>query len=401
MPPVHDVSRPARPDLLEILTDQERDAWLAFARAPGLRVEQLLALIERHGSAPAVLDAGARAWREAGIAEGTAEAMSAPDRIRIDADRAWLATSGRTFVTVLSAAYPPLLRQLLDAPLALFVEGDASALCAPQLAIVGSRNPTVDGRETAEAFARALAECGLTITSGLALGIDGAAHRGALAGGGRTIAVLGSGPDIVYPPSHADLARQIAARGALASELPPGTPPRREHFPRRNRVISGLSLGTLVVEASDRSGSLITARLATEQGREVFAIPGSIHNPLAHGCHRLIRDGAKLVETARDILEELGPLAGVATAATGVTQGMPTALSGTTPDLPEPDPEYDILLEALGYEPASIDTLVRRSGLTIEAVSSMLLILELRGDVQTVPGGLFARRGPRNPYGST
>ena len=384
--------------MLETLTDPERDAWLVFARAPGLRVEQLLALIERLGSAPAVLEAGPRAWREAGIAEGATEALSTPDRPRIDADRVWLDATGRTFITILSAAYPPLLRQLLDAPIALFVEGDATALAAPQLAIVGSRNPTIDGRETAEAFARALAGCGLTIASGLALGIDAAAHRGALAGGGRTIAVLGSGPDIVYPPSHAALAREIAGRGALVSELPPGTPPRREHFPRRNRVISGLSLGTLVVEASDRSGSLITARLATEQGREVFAIPGSIHNALARGCHRLIREGAKLVETAQDILEELGPLAGIGSAVAHTTG---PALAGTSPDMPEPDPEYDILLESLGYEAVSIDTLVRRSGLTIEAVSSMLLILELRGDVHAVPGGLFARRGPRNPYGST
>jgi DNA processing protein len=382
----------------ETLTDAERTAWLVFARASGLRTEQLLALIARHGGAAAALEAGPRAWREAGVSEGASEALSAPDQAAIDADRAWLEANGRTLLTLGSPGWPPLLSELRDAPIALFVEGDPAALVASQLAIVGSRNPTVDGRETAEAFARALAGCGLTITSGLALGIDAAAHRGALAGGGRTIAVLGSGPDIVYPPSHAALAREITGRGAIVSELPPGTPPRREHFPRRNRVISGLSLGTLVVEASDRSGSLITARLATEQGREVFAIPGSIHNPLAHGCHRLIREGAKLVETAKDILEELGPLAGLAGAAADTAQ--PALLSAAT-DPPERDPEYDILLEALGFEPVSIDTLVRRSGLTIEAVSSMLLILELRGDVQTVPGGLFARRGPRNPYGST
>jgi DNA processing protein len=382
--------------VLEARTDLELHAWLVFARAPGLRAEQLLALLERHGSAQQVLDAGSKAWREVGMADAAMEALSAPDHTRIDADRAWFAAPRRTIVTIASPDYPSLMRQLLDAPIAVFVEGDAAALAAPQLAIVGSRNPTVDGRETAEAFARALASCGLTITSGLALGIDAAAHRGALAASGQTIAVLGSGLDVVYPPSHATLARGIAATGALVSELSPGTPPRREHFPRRNRLISGLSLGTLVVEASDRSGSLITARLATEQGREVFAIPGSIHNALAHGCHRLIREGAKLVETAQDILEELGPLAGVVT--TPAARGSsPTAAS---PEVPEPDPEYALLLDALGYDPVSIDTLVRRSGLTIDAVSSMLLILELRGDVQAVPGGLFAKRGAGNPYGS-
>ena len=373
-------------------TEHERIAWLALARTPGLSAPSLLALVERHQRAEAIPRRRSRVWREAGLAAPAVEWLGAPDRTLLDADRAWFTAPDRHLLTVASELYPRLLRELSDPPLALFVEGSVELLSAPQLAIVGSRNPTVDGRETAEAFARALSQCGLTITSGLALGIDGAAHRGALAGNGGTIAVLGCGPDVAYPPSHAELAREIVRSGALVSELPPGTPPRRDHFPRRNRLISGLALGTLVVEASDRSGSLITARLATEQGREVFAIPGSIHNPLAHGCHRLIREGAKLVEKAQDILEELGPLAGIHSQIP-----VPARVSARAE---APDPEYDGLLAAMGYEPASIDTLVRRSGLTAEVVSSMLLILELRGDVQTVPGGLYARRNAKNPYGS-
>lgn len=368
-------------------------AWLVLARAPGLRVPALLSLLERHGDAEGILRASPRAWRAAGLSDETIGALAAPDPARIAADLAWLGQPSHHIVLISSAAYPPLLRQIPDPPAVLFVAGDPTVLTTPQLAIVGSRSPTHGGRETAEAFATALARAGLTITSGLALGIDGAAHRGALAAGGRTIAVLGSGTDVVYPASHAGLAREIEAAGAVVSELPPGTPPRREHFPKRNRIISGLSLGTLVVEASERSGSLITARLAGEQGRELFAIPGSIHNPLARGCHRLIREGAKLVEQARDVLEELGPLAGVAMPPEAADEPAETAA--------EPDPEYRALLDALGHDPCSIDTLVRRSGLTADAVSSMLLILELRGDVQTVPGGLFARRTARNPYGST
>jgi DNA processing protein len=363
-------------------------------RTAGLSPAVVLRLVEDFGSAEALLAAGPMAWRQAGIAPAAIDSLSAPDRAQIGVDQRWFTSEMRHLLTISDAGYPPLLRELADPPIALFIEGSLPVLLSPQLAIVGSRNPTIDGKETAEAFSRALAMSGLTITSGLAIGIDAAAHRGALASQGRTVAVLGCGPDVVYPPSHADLAREIvAAAGTLVSEFPPGTPPRRENFPRRNRLISGLALGTLVVEASDRSGSLITARLATEQGREVFAIPGSIHNPLAHGCHRLIREGAKLVEKAQDIIEELGPLAGVRAEASATGRSV-SAVAET------PDPEYEGLLAAMGHDPSSVDTLVRRSGLTAEVVSSMLLILELRGDVQTVPGGLYAKRRARNPYGS-
>jgi DNA processing protein len=257
------------------------------------------------------------------------------------------------------------------------VQGDRALLARPQLAVVGSRNPTPVGRQNATAFARALAQAGLGITSGLALGIDTAAHQGALDAGGTTLAVAGTGLDRVYPPRNRALAHAIAARGALVSEFAVGAGPRAEHFPRRNRLISGMSLGVLVVEAALQSGSLITARLAGEQGREVFALPGSIHSPLARGCHALIRQGAKLVETAQHILEELGPLARAATTAAAPDRRLVPGLA----------PLEAQLLECLGYEATHIDALIERSGLTPDAVSSILLALELRGVVLAGPAG--------------
>ena len=272
----------------------------------------------------------------------------------------------------------------------LFGHGDPGLLCSPQLAIVGSRNPSVSGRQTAGEFAAHLAAVGITISSGLASGIDGAAHLGALRADGFTLAVAATGLDRVYPADHRDLAHRIAEQGVLVSEFPPGTPPRRDHFPRRNRIIAGLALGTLVVEAAVRSGSLITARLAAEQGREVFAIPGSIHNPLARGCHRLIRQGAKLVETAQDVLEELAPLLGTRSSAASLSDDEPPQLR-----LQTLDPEYRQLLASLGHDPLPADQLIERSGLTAEAVSSMLLLLELEGYVSSAPGGRYALNGGR------
>ncbi|MDX1655862.1 MAG: DNA-processing protein DprA, partial [Candidatus Competibacteraceae bacterium] len=271
--------------------------------------------------------------------------------------------------------------------------GDIQLLNWPQLAVVGSRNPTPAGRETAREFAAHLARGGLAITSGLARGVDAAAHRGALEAEGATVAVLGTGPDRVYPARNRDLAHAIAATGgALVSELPPGTAVAAEHFPRRNRLISGLSLGVLVVEAALKSGSLITARLAAEQGREVFAIPGSIHNPLARGCHNLIRQGAKLVETAADILEELGAQAGLNPPVENPQADPAQGGSALQPQRDGAlDEDYRYLLQCLGDGPVSVDALVERSTLTAEAVSSMLLILELQGFVAAAPGGLYAR----------
>lgn len=279
--------------------------------------------------------------------------------------------------------FPELLKQLGDAPQALHVEGDAEVLHLPAIAIVGSRNPTSGGIETAYRFAEHLAKSGFCIISGLAQGIDAAAHRGALAAGGKTVAVLGHGLDQVYPRQNAELAAEIARSGALVTEYAEGTPPRRAHFPQRNRLIAGLSLGTLVVEAAIRSGSLITARLAGELGREVFAIPGSIHNPLARGCHRLLRQGAHLVETADDIVSELAPL----------LKHLMQNIDATVDVVEQADYDGDYLklLDALGYDPQTPDELAKKSGLTIDEVSSMLLILELDGAIDALPGGRFSR----------
>jgi len=275
-----------------------------------------------------------------------------------------------------------------DAPVGLFVRGDPAVLSLPQLAIVGSRNPTAGGRDNATSFAAHLARGGLAITSGLAIGIDAAAHQGALAAEGITVAVCGTGLDVDYPSAHSALAAAIAQRGALVSEFPLGMPALQANFPRRNRIISGLALGTLVVEAAVRSGSLITARLAAEQGREVFAIPGSIHNPLARGCHQLLRQGAQLVETVDDIFAELRALVGA------LAPALQAAVEPESPAAAAPvlDKAYEILLDALGFEPAGVDTLVERTGFAADEVASMLLILELDGELESRPGGRYVRR---------
>ena len=279
-------------------------------------------------------------------------------------------------------AFPELLAQLQDPPKELYVLGDPDLLHLPALAIVGSRNPTRGGARNAYEFANFLGKTGFCIVSGLAQGIDAAAHRGALDARAPTIAFLGTGIDRVYPAVNRDLAHEIADKGALVSEFVPGTQPARWHFPRRNRLISGLSLGTIVVEAARRSGSLITARLAAEQGREVFALPGSIHNPLARGCHKLIRSGAKLVETAEDILAELEPLV-------GHMLEVENAHGANTTSAPDYDDEYGDLLKALSHDPSNIEFLAEQSGLTIDQVSSMLLILELDGKVEALSGGRY------------
>jgi len=345
-----------------------------------VRFEQLL---ERFGEPQAVFAAKPAHWSELKLPKASLDYLHSPDWAAVERDLAWLAQPGNQLITCQDAAYPPLLRQIDQPPPVLFVHGDPDLLTAPQIALVGTRTPTPAGRDTAHAFAAHLAAGGIVITSGLALGIDAAAHQGALEKG-HTLAVMGSGPDRIYPSKHWELAHAIAQRGALVSEFPPGTPPLAEHFPRRNRIISGLALGVLVVEATAQSGSLITARLATEQGREVFAIPGSIHNPMAKGCHALLRQGAKLVETANDILEELGPLAGAAAT-------LPVTAAAGPEAAPALDEDYQRLLAHLSHEPMSVDLLVEHSGLTAEAVSSMLLIMELQGYVAAAPGGLYSR----------
>lgn len=382
--------------------DDERDAWLRLIRAPGLGVQALHGLLDRFGRASAIVE---RVVRDASAALAPAAArdwLIRPDQAALDADRRWLSESGHHLLTWMDDDYPALLREAPRPPAALFVRGDPTVLWRPQIAIVGSRNPTAGGRDNAEAFAAALGRGGLTIVSGLASGIDAAAHEGALRGGASTLAVIGSGPDVIYPPAHAQLFERVAATGAIVSEFPPGTPPRPTHFPQRNRIIAGLSLGTLVVEAALRSGSLITARLATEAGREVFALPGSIHNPMARGCHRLIRDGAKLVETAGEIVDELRPLALrlgerlretldalQADASTGAT-------NGSSPHDPDAirrlaDPDYQRVWEALGHENVTVDTLTARTGLTAPSISSMLLIMELDGLITVGANGRYGR----------
>lgn len=355
--------------------------WLGLVRAPGLGPMSLLPLLD-DGHSPESL-----CRSPSGLPAAVRQSLADIPWVRVDEDLRWLEGESNHFIALDSADYPALLKAIADPPLGLFVHGDMGALTLPQLAVVGSRNPTAGGARTARDFAKHLAGAGLTITSGLAVGIDAAAHEGALDGGGFTLAVTATGLDRVYPARHRGLAHRIADRGALISEFPLGTPPLPGHFPRRNRVISGLAVGTLVVEAALKSGSLITARLAVEQGREVFAIPGSIHNPLARGCHALIRQGAKLVETAEDIAEELG--------------AMFAGLSGqVSVEMPPPvvddllqDPDYAQLLKALGHDPMSVDALIARSGFSAEAVSSMLLLLELRGHVLSNPGGFFTRNG--------
>jgi DNA processing protein len=308
--------------------------------------------------------------------------LSGPDATLLATTHEWLSAARNFVVTWADLDYPALLRQIDDPPLMLYGIGARAVLATAQLAIVGSRNPSPGGRDNAKAFAAHLAHAGLTITSGLALGIDGAAHEGALEAGGKTIAVTGTGLDRVYPPRHRELAHRICDNGVLLSEFALGTPPRAENFPIRNRLISGMSLGVLVVEAALKSGSLISARLATEQGREVFAIPGSIHSPLARGCHALIRQGAKLVETANDIIEELGPLARLV--------APPSDSASIHTDAILSDSENE-LLACLGHDPVDVDAIAARSGLTPQAVSSMLLQLELHGLVASLPGGRYQR----------
>ena len=360
----------------------ELEAWLRLVETPGVGRDSARKLLAAFGSPQAVFDAGTEA-RSRVVGIQAAALLSAPpagfDGL-FERTRSWLlesADAARTVVTLGEPDYPQALLETADPPLLLYVQGQVERLARPAVAIVGSRNATPQGIDNARAFAAHLSRAGYAVVSGLALGIDGAAHEGALEAAAGTIAVVGTGLDRVYPRRHLDLAHRIAAHGALVGELPLGTPPLGNNFPRRNRIIAGLARGTLVVEAALQSGSLITARLAAEAGRDVFAIPGSIHAPLSRGCHRLIREGAKLVETAHDILEELSP--GVAA---------PQA-RGTTPPI---DRRAAGLLDALGHDPVSLDALVARTGWPASELSARLLELELEGQVARLPGQLFQRR---------
>ncbi len=377
----------------------DADALLRLVAAGGSAAARRR-LLDSHGTPSDALRAGASAWRAAGLDARQVSALQTRD----DAERsaahrhalAWLDAPGHHLVGWHDADYPALLRRIGSPPLALFVAGDPARLWHPCVAVVGSRSASAGGRDNAAAFSRALVDAGFGVVSGLAAGIDTVAHDATLRAGGITVAVLGTGADVPYPRANAGLHARIAADGAVVSEHLPGTPARKEHFPSRNRIIAGLALGTLVVEAAERSGALITARLATEAGREAFAVPGSIHNPMARGCHRLIRDGAALVERADEVIDALAPLAAelgnalrarLDAPSSAVATEMPAAAEPLTPD----SADYNRLWAALGHDPTGMDRLAARTGLTAATLSSMLLIMELEGRVY-VERGRYSRK---------
>lgn len=362
----------------------ELAAWLRLLLTPGVGLESARKLLAAFGLPEAVFEQPSSVWQTV-VGTRAARALEVvPDDLGAQVDRllAWLAEGDdRHALTLGDPRYPAELLQMADPPLMLYVLGDVQALHhARRLAIVGSRNPTPQGETNARQFAQALGQAGVCVVSGLALGVDGAAHDGALLGGAPTVAVVGTGLDRVYPKRHLTLAHRIASQGAIVSEYPLGTPPLPENFPQRNRIIAGLSQGTLVVEAAVKSGSLITARLAAEQGREVFAIPGSIHAPQSRGCHALIRQGAKLVESAQDILEDLHFTT-------------PAAVDAAVEASGSDHGEEDRLLQTMGYDPVSLDALQARTGLDTAHLQARLLELELSGDVARLPGGLLQRQG--------
>lgn len=360
-------------------------AWLRLLETPLVGRESARKLLAAFGSPQAALAAPVVARREVVPAEVAKALDRPPDTLAglVNATWQWLcdaSTGPRCVLTLGDRAYPELLLQTTDPPLMLYVQGDVSLLGAPAIGVVGSRNPTPQGKDNARAFSAHLSQAGWTIVSGMALGVDGAAHEGGLSGPGRTVAVVGTGLDRVYPRRHLELARRIAERGAIVSEYSIGTPPLPPNFPQRNRIIAGLTRGTLVIEAALQSGSLITARLASEMGREVFAIPGSIHSPLSRGCHALIKQGAKLVESGEDVLEELPSLAGLITPSRQATPAGNPA-----------EPGADPLLDAMGYDPVGLDALVARTGWPAPELNARLLELELTGVVARLPGQLFQR----------
>lgn len=369
------------------LAVEETRAWLTLLRAPGLGGVGIRELLAREGTVANALVAARQ-----GTHDSTRAWLTAPNTALIDADLRWLEAPNHHLLVCTSDDFPLLLRETSAAPAALFVAGDPTCLWSPQIAIVGARRASSAGLANARAFAKTFAQAGNVVTSGMAEGVDGAAHEGALENDGKTIAVLGTGADVVYPRQHRELAARIIENGALVSEFAPGTPGKPEFFPRRNRIIAGLSLGTLVVEAGLNSGSLITARFAAEQGREVFALPGSIHSPLSRGTHQLIRDGARLVETAEEVLEELSGVGGL------LAQGLRRRLhvpgregSVQKSEPPARDADYERLLAAVGARASAIDELVAHTGLAAATLSSMLLVLELDG-VVSAENGRYSRR---------
>ena len=376
---------------MSLLPKEELDAWLRLAHRVGVGVGRasMRRLLAALGSPQAVAAASLETLQQ--VVGKRAEELQAepPGHVaRVAATLAWLGERpNRRLLTLSDADSPPLLLQTADPPLLLYLEGRADLLCADSVAIVGSRRPTPQGLENARRLARELGDRGWAVVSGLAAGIDGAAHAGALEASAGTVAVVGTGLDMVYPHAHRALAARIAREGLMVSEFPLGMAPMPDNFPQRNRIIAGLSRGTLVVEAALRSGSLITARQATEAGREVFAVPGSIHSPQARGCHALLRDGAKLVESVDDILDELGAPARAAVPSRRLDGGAPLQAEGAEGAEPE-----DEVLRALGHDPVSLDALMARCGWPAPQLNVRLMELELEGRVARLPGGLFQRQ---------
>lgn len=353
-------------------------SWLTLWRTPRLGPKRFHELLQHYPDVKNIFSATITELECFHLNEASLNYFKNPDWASAEQDLRWAQQKNHHIITINQTDYPTLLKEISNPPPLIFAEGDLKLLNTPQLAMVGSRNPSMAGKDNAHAFARHLAQAGLTITSGLALGIDAASHQGALVVQGKTIAVLGTGLDYIYPSSHKKLATEIAEQGLLLSEFPLGSKPHAAHFPQRNRIISGLSLGTLVVEAAISSGSLITATFALEQNREVFAIPSSIHNPLAKGCHALIRQGAKLVETATDIIEEMQN-----------SLQLPHVINNHENPIktrPELSSEQIIILSTLDFSPCTLDILIYRSGLTAAQVSAILLELELLGYIENRVG---------------
>ena len=367
-----------------MISDPGLASWLQLTLTPGLGSATLRKLLSQFGLPEKVIAAGRADLARFASAQALRELDSDAVANAVGHALAWLEQPGNSIVTLADAAYPRLLLEITDPPAVLYCRGRTDLLNRPALAVVGSRNATAQGNSNAEQFARSFSTAGLTIVSGLAQGIDAAAHRGGLAGDGSTIAVLGTGADMIYPRINAALGMEIAASGLLLSEFALGTKALAHNFPRRNRLISGLAQGCLVVEAALASGSLITARAAADQGREVFAVPGSIHSPLSKGCHALIKSGAKLAESAEDVLSELSAFgrSGLAANRAAVSVAAPSAARG---DTDEP------LLACMGFDPADVDSLCTRTGLPAERVSAELLRLELAGRVTVLPGGRYQR----------
>ncbi len=374
---------------LNDLSNNSTAQWLALLRAPNYGNRKLLPFVE---AASNINEFFTPKSFPVALPDKLIAYLQAPHWEAVENDLKWLEKPNNHFIHFKHPDYPTSLKEIPDPPLGLFVCGDPQLLKFPQIAIIGSRNASQNGHKLAYQFARDLASKGFCITSGLAIGIDGEAHKGALKAGGKTIAIAGTGLDRVYPARHFELAHQISKTGALVSEFFPTTPPRAGHFPRRNRIISGLSAGTLVVEAALKSGSLITARLAMEQSREVFAIPGSIHNPRVKGCHQLIRDGASLVETSQHIIDELKPL--VTTLYHQPPSETSTDLNTETSNrssIEHLDPDYQLLIEKMEHDPISVDKIIEKTGFTAADISSMLLILELDNHIEALDNGSYQR----------